>query len=410
MNGLFEYVVESSICLAVLWVFYELVLRPDTRHRRNRSFLLGSMAFSAIIPLLNIRFTGVSGILPEGGMISFILPEMVISPSGSAGQYQGFPALVPKIYLTGVIVSSITAIIRSLGLVKVIRRGENEGLITRINTDDHACFSALGHVFISSSITGDRARRMISHEMNHIRLGHHADLLIAWFFTLFQWFNPFAYLVRRSLLAVHEFEADSECIIAGEDPHSYQELLLSTVFRSRVPVISNTFSNRSLLKNRIIMMTKKRTGGAASLKMILTLPLALLLLLMFSCKGKADSAKNAPAAETAIETPQEVFTVVEVMPVFRTDTTYGEFFKWVFENLTYPAEAKEKGTEGKVAVQFIVDEEGNVTDPKVVLSADPVLDAAALDLISKCPQWSPGTQKGKAVKVYMTVPITFKLN
>jgi TonB family protein len=316
---------------------------------------------------------------------------------------KAIPPFSKKYISTGII------ILRSAGLIKLLLHGKRDGRITVFDSDDQVCFSALGHIFISSSITGDRAKRMISHEMKHISLRHHTDLVVAVIISVLQWFNPFAYLVRRSLQAIHEYEADSECITEGEDLLSYQELLLASVFRSRRPLLSNTFSKRSLLKNRIIMMTKKRTGSAASLKMILVLPLAFLLVFMFSCKGKADAAKNAPAAEAAMEAPQEVFTVVEVMPVFRNDTTNAELFKWVSENFEYPNKAKENGIQGKVAVKFIIDEQGNVTSPEVVESADPLLDAAALELITKCPQWSPGTQRGKPVKVYMTLPVTFRL-
>ncbi|MDX9773595.1 MAG: M56 family metallopeptidase [Bacteroidales bacterium] len=409
MTGLLEYAVESSFCLALLWVFHEIALKRDTQHRRNRTYLLGSIFFSVVVPLLNIQVQHSHLILPEGGLISFMLPEAVISPSGSVGLHEGYPALLQKIYLAGVIISAGIIILRSTGIIKLLLEGKREGRITVFDSDDQACFSALGHIFISGDITGDSAKRMISHERKHINLGHHTDLVIAVLISVLQWFNPFAYLMRRSLQAVHEYEADSECITEGENLRSYQELLLASVFRSRNPLLSNTFSKRSLLKNRIIMMTKKRTGSAASLKMILALPLAFALVFMFSCQGKSDAAKNVPAAETAVEAPQEVFTVVEVMPVFMNDTTHGELFKWVSENLDYPMEAKEKGIQGKVAVKFIIDEQGNVTSPEVVESADPLLDAAALELIAKCPQWSPGTQRGKPVKVYMTLPVTFKL-
>ena len=86
---------------------------------------------------------------------------------------------------------------------------------------------------------------MVSHEMKHILLGHHTDLLLAGLTTSVQWFNPAAYLMRRSLQAVHEYEADNEWITDGEDPRSYQELLVTLVFRTCTPVLLNTFSTSS---------------------------------------------------------------------------------------------------------------------------------------------------------------------
>jgi TonB family protein len=409
MNSLIEYAIESSICLALLWMFHEIALKRDTRHRRNRFYLLFSMVFSAVVPLLNIRINGTHNFFPEGGLISFMLPEVVISPSGSAGQYERYPALLREIYLAGILFTTGAIVFRASGLLRLLITGERDGRVTVFESEDQACFSALGHIFISNSITEDRAERMVNHERKHVRLGHHTDLVVVAVISVFQWFNPVVYLMRRSLQAVHEYEADSECITGGEDLLSYQELLVASVFRSRIPIFSNTFSNYSLLKNRITMMTKKKTGGAASLKMILALPLAFALVLMFSCKGNADSAKNEPVAEKAAETPQEVFTVVEVMPVFMNDTTNTELFKWISANFEYPKEAVEKGIQGKVIVRFVIDEKGNVTSPEVVQSADPLLDEAAIALFAKLPQWSPGTQRGVPVKVAMNLPVSFKL-
>jgi TonB family protein len=301
-------------------------------------------------------------------------------------------------------------------LIQLTLSPKRNGRVIVFDSDSPVCFSTLGYIYISSSVSDDDARRMINHEMKHIGLGHHSDLLIAGFISIVQWFNPAAYLIRRSLQSVHEYEADSECIADGEDPASYQQLLFAYVFRSTAPVLSNTFSKRSLLKNRIIMMTKKRTGSSASLKLILAIPLTVALIFMFSCNERGETRKEAAPEENAApagaeaEASEEVFMVAERMPVFRNDTTSKELITWLSQNIKYPADAAAKGIQGKVMVQFVVDEQGNVTDPRVVRGVDPLLDKAAMEVISKLPQWSPGMQGGKPVKVYMTLPITFALN
>lgn len=411
-----EYAIESSICLTILWIFYEIALKRDTRHGRNRYWLLGSMLFSIIVPLLNIRIDGPGGILPPGGLVSVLLPETVITPDGSPLSAGLLPAILARIYPAGLLISVGLMVSGTARLVKLIHSIRGKGNVIRLDADNGICFSALGHIFISNSVEDEDAERMINHEMKHIRLGHHNDLFVAGLITALQWFNPAAYLMRRSLLAVHEYEADSECITDGEDPGSYRELLLASVFRSRVPLFSNTFSKRSLLKNRIIMMTKKRTGSGASLKMILALPLALVLFLMFSCNSGSEARnekailKDATSDVVKAETSDEVFTVVDQMPVFRDDTTYRELTKWMVQNMKYPAEAASKGIQGKVIVNFVIDEQGNVKDPKVITSVDPLLDQAALELVAACPQWAPGRQNGKVVKVSFTLPINYALN
>ncbi|MFN2314044.1 MAG: TonB family protein, partial [Bacteroidales bacterium] len=411
-----EYAFESSICLVILWLFHEIALKRDTRHSRNRYYLLGSMLFSAVIPLLNIRIGSPGTILPPGGIVSLLLPETVVTPDGLPGSVGLVHELLPWLYPAGVLISASFMITGSVSLVKLIFSARSKGKVIVIESYNRVCFSAFGYIFISSSVADADAERMINHEMKHIRLGHQSDLLVTAIITSLQWFNPAAWLMRRSLQAVHEYEADSECITGGEDPRSYQKLLLSAVFRCPVPLLSTTFSKRSLLKNRIIMMTKKRTGSSASLKMILAVPLAAALIFMFSCKDRSEARteadavieKAAPAGAEYVA-PDEVFMVVEKMPVFRNDTTYAALAKWIGENVKYPAEAAQKGTQGRVYVRFTIDYQGNVTDPEVIRSVDPLLDKAALDVISRCPQWSPGSQGGKLVNVSMTVPISFAL-
>lgn len=415
MNGIIEYAIESSICLAFLWFFHEIFLKRDTHHTRNRYYLVGSMLFSAIVPLLNIRIASPGTLLQSGGLVSLLLPETIVTPGGPAGSAGLVPEMLPWLYPAGVLISLSLMINGSVSLVKLILSARSKGNVIMIESNNHVCFSAFGHIFISSSVADTDAERMINHEMKHIRLGHQTDLLVTAIITSLQWFNPAAWLMRRSLQAIHEYEADSECITGGEDLRSYQELLLSAVFRSPVPLLSTTFSKRSLLKNRIIMMTKKRTGSSASLKLILAVPLAVALIFMFSCKDRGEARNEKVPAEKAApsgaeaEATDDVFMVADQMPVFRNDTTYRELTQWLSQNMKYPAEAASQGIQGRVFVQFVVDEQGNVKDPRVVREVDPLLDQAALEVVSRMPQWSPGKQNGKAVKVYMSVPISFVL-
>jgi TonB family protein len=421
MNQLFIYALEGSICLAVLWVLYAAALKNDTSHRRNRIYLLASLAFSATVPLLDITVNASGRFLPDGGIASSLLPEIRIDPDGDVRRGPGAESFLPLFYMTGLIISAGLIIPGYIGLLKMFLTGIRKGRVIYCNNDRPLCFSAFGYIFISLSIPDDIAARMIRHEMNHIRKLHHFDLLLAGIVGALQWFNPAAYLMRRSLQAVHEYEADNECITHGEDTISYQKLLVRYALGMHTPLLSNTFSKSSLLKNRIIMMTKKRTGNCASLKLIVALPLALILMFLFSCKDGSGSKKDAAAALTeektapvgdaaASDVTDDVFTAVEVMPVFGNDTTGAALVKWVGENMVYPEKAKKDGIQGKVIVKFIVDEAGNVKNPVVVRGVDPLLDEAALEVIRKCPQWSAGMQGGVPVKVYFHLPINFALN
>ena len=116
-------------------------------------------------------------------------------------------------------------------------------------------------------------------------------------------------------------------------------------------------------------------------------------------------------ATTIVEDPEDdVFTVVEDMPTFNGKSAEEGFREFIVKNLRYPQVALENDIFGKVFVQFVIDQKGNVTDLQVVRSADPSLDNEALRLIkSTSGMWTPGKQGEKPVKVRYTFPIYFKL-
>lgn len=116
----------------------------------------------------------------------------------------------------------------------------------------------------------------------------------------------------------------------------------------------------------------------------------------------ADHKPTTPDANV-----ESTFEVVEHAPEFPGGMQ--AMMQYIAKNLKYPAEAQKAGVQGRITVQMIIDKEGKVTEPKVVNSAHPLLEAEAIRLISSMPKWKPGTQKGKPVNVKFSVPIMFKL-
>ena len=104
---------------------------------------------------------------------------------------------------------------------------------------------------------------------------------------------------------------------------------------------------------------------------------------------------------------QQIFQVVEEMPEFPGGM--GECMKFLGKNIKYPTISQENGVQGRVIVQFVVNRDGSIVDPVVVRGVDPYLDKEALRVISSMPKWKPGKQRGKAVRVKYTVPVTFRL-
>lgn len=123
-------------------------------------------------------------------------------------------------------------------------------------------------------------------------------------------------------------------------------------------------------------------------------------------KGTAEEAAAKALAEAAGAIP---FVSVEEKPTFNGGDA-NDFSKWVNQNIQYPTVAQEKGVEGRVVLGFVVDENGQVKDVKVLKGVDPALDADAVRVVSASPKWAAGKQNGQAAKVSYTFPVVFKLN
>ena len=124
--------------------------------------------------------------------------------------------------------------------------------------------------------------------------------------------------------------------------------------------------------------------------------------------GQAVDVKYVPVEveEEPVE-EEQIFQVVEEMPEFPGGMA--ECLKFLAKNIKYPTIALENGVQGRVIVQFVVNSDGTIVDPVVMRSVDPYLDKEALRVIKMMPKWKPGKQRGKAVRVKYTVPVTFKL-
>ena len=136
-----------------------------------------------------------------------------------------------------------------------------------------------------------------------------------------------------------------------------------------------------------------KTRKNVSLKVVL-----MMLVLLFSfMTSTAQTKKN-----------NMVFDVVEVMPQFPGGQI--AMLKYFMENIKYPEQAMKKGIQGRVAVSFIVEKDGSISDVKPILSVHPLLNKEAVRVVKSMPKWSPGKQNGKPVRVRFNVPVMFKLN
>ena len=127
------------------------------------------------------------------------------------------------------------------------------------------------------------------------------------------------------------------------------------------------------------------------------------------------AVKNtAEIGEKAVESsdPKKVFKgkvydLVDEMPSFPGGLE--ELYKWIDNNVQYPAVARENGIEGRVILKFIVEKDGSLSDSTVIHSVHPMVDREALRLVGQMPKWNPGKRAGIPVRVRYCLPIKFKL-
>ena len=98
---------------------------------------------------------------------------------------------------------------------------------------------------------------------------------------------------------------------------------------------------------------------------------------------------------------------VEKMPEFPGGAS--KFYEYLTKELKYPKNCMEKGISGKVIVEFVIERNGSISNVKVVTKVHPELDAEAIRVIKGSPNWIPGEQLGKPVRVFYTIPINFSL-
>jgi TonB family protein len=435
MNTLLIYIVKAAVYLAGFYLVYRLFLSRDTLYSRNRTYILLSVISAFVFPLITIQTSKPLNIPLFGKVLSEIFVTGAGNNNSSANQdittIIGYKEL-SIIYFTGLIFFGLKLIIDFLELVFLINRKDKMGShIIRFRGLNTAGFSAFGYIFINSRISTEEADEIIKHEQNHLNHHHSFDIVFIEAVKVFQWFNPFIHLFSRSLRAVHEYQADEECISLGTSVSNYQRLLMNQIFKSKIFTVTNSFSNPSLIRKRMIMMTKQRSKSLTNLKMLMIMPVIALVMLAFStCSEQEQSSKGQTGIMTEPPPPpppppvsgsgdviaeqalrgaeySEPFVVVEEMPMFPGGET--ALLKYLGENTKYPESAKVNGTQGKVIIRFAVDTEGKVTKESVLKGVDPALDEEALRVVRTLPVFKPGRQGGKAVPVWYMVPINFTL-
>jgi TonB family protein len=442
--------IKSAVYMTAFYVVYSLMLSRDTSYTRNRLFILLSLLSALVLPLITLQSIRPWNIKFFGKVLSdvFVTASATTTKTASHDTSYSLFHFICSIYIIVVSIFIFKLIIDLLNLLFLILRHKDKGSrIIRFHGFSTSGFSAMGYIFINSRLSPEDAGHIIRHEQNHLRQNHFVDIIFIEIVKAFQWFNPIIYFFDRSLRAIHEYQADQQCISSGVPIVNYQSLLLNQIFKSRAFNLSNSFSNPSLIKKRMVMMTKKRTSSFAGLKMLLAIPVAAIVFMTITAyrempkanvnqaitqsiiqkqgsqstyealppppppppPNSSDAQKSGTdlkkiSTNDADETP---YVAVEEMPMFPGGDA--ALLKFIAENTMYPESSKAQNIQGRVIIRFCVTAKGSVNQISILKGVSPDLDTEALRVVQTLPKFKPGRQSGKDVPVWYMVPITFAL-
>ena len=446
MGVFFIYILKSSVCLVLFYLFFRLLLSKETFHRFNRMALLGVLFFSLLIPCIEV--TTRHQVEVQQAVLSIeqllLMAELEATPA-NVGAVQETSAIswvqiVLLVYLAGILFLACRNIYSLICLFRLVHSGKHEklekGVTLVVHNQEIAPFSWMNYIVISRKDLEENGREILIHEMAHIHHRHSVDLLVADICIFFQWFNPGAWLLKQELQNIHEYEADETVINEGVNAKEYQLLLIKKAVGTRLYSMANSF-NHSKLKKRITMMLKEKSNPWARLKYLYVLPLAAIAVTAFArpeisekmeeisavkvndlaeivqekvlqdtVKVSKDEKKDALVV-TGVKSKEEeeivIFEVVEQMPEYPGGMSALQ--KYLSEKIAGSPMKGKAG--GRVMVGFTVAETGKIKDVRVLQSDEASLNQEAERIVSEMPDWIPGKQRGRPVPVKYTVPIRF---
>ena len=494
MTPEFAYLLKVNVAFVLFYAFYRLFFYKDTFFKLRRAILLAFFGLALFYPLLNIQdwVRQQEPIADVIYMYSAMLPEAT-AKADAAASVDWYRWLLGSL---GFIYWGIVAFLCGRFLVQlssILWLAHTSERVVIHETPVYALRKAAGPfsffrmVFLHPESHSDKETdEILTHECTHVSQWHSIDVILSEMMCMACWFNPFVWLLKREVRHNLEYLADNTVIQSGYDSKSYQYHLLGLAHHQSVTTLYNSF-NVLHLKNRIMMMNKKRSPGIVRTKYLIFIPLVGILMLLSNIEAVARltvrlaneaTVSNAGVTATGIlvdetgqpligasvvvkggkertitdrkgtfslevpanailrcsyqgresqevlaadmtnnthlslssksrEMNEQVFTVVEKMPSFPGGDA--ELLKYIATNIKYPKESQDNGEQGRVICSFIVGRDGSVNNPEVLRGVTPLLNEEAVRVINTMPRWNPGMQRGKAVAVKYTVPITFRL-
>lgn len=469
MGAIIIQIIVFQLCFLIV---YELLFRRETFFNWNRAYLLSTSIISLILPF--IKLNSFSRVIPQEYAIN--LPAVILGDS-IANQNAAIEQLdtvvlqnnsvvsIMWVWCLGMVFFSCILLLKLYKINFFKRSGcleHKRGYVIITLKNSEEAFSFFKYIFLGDQIENTQRESILKHEKVHVKEKHTLDLLWFELLRIALWFNPLVYMYQKKITEVHEFIADKS---ASKYQENYYENLLAKTFNIAQFSVVNQFYSSSLIKKRIIMLTKEKSSRILKLKYLLIAPIITGMLVFTSCESEVSSevesgkttilekienlkesiAENGEMTkeeykalktllmmtsndglenkyfEDVVDKAEVPFGVIDQAPIFPgcDDTLSQEELKKCFSKSISQHVGKEFNTKlandlnltgrQKILVSFKINKDGDIAGLKTRAPHQGLAEEAER-VINLLPKMIPGKQGGKAVAVTYSLPIVFQVN
>ena len=429
-----NYIFQVILFQILFLVVYDFFLSKETFFTKNRWYLLSTPVLSFLIPF--IKIPTFQKAVPQEYIV--YLPEFVLSPQkviknviNETSFYQSINS-ISILFWIGVTFFSILFLIKLVKIVHLIKKNEvlkQPGFTLILIPNQTKAFSFFNYVFLGKGITEVKRAKIIEHELVHSKQKHSLDLLMFEVLKIMMWFNPMIYFYQKRITLVHEYISDA-IVAKQEDKETYMNNLLSNFFQVENISFVNQFYKQTLIKKRIIMMTKNKSKKRNQLKYLVIIPLLASMLFYTSCSPeevKEPITKEARIAELIdelatlrseeekniekVETERVSFMSIDKAPTFPGcetgdkkcfSTSVQKHFIKNFDS-DLPKTLGLSAGKKRVFIGFKIDIEGNVVDVRAKAPHINIKEEV-IRVMNSLPKMTPGENKGEKVAVNYNIP------
>ncbi|MFT3827759.1 MAG: M56 family metallopeptidase [Chitinophagaceae bacterium] len=290
------YCLKVVLCSGILLGYYWLFLRNKKFHHYNRFYLLATLLIPVLLPLASVPIQWQPGapvhsiIYRVADFTTFNQPVIVKATPGFHFTTRNLTGIF---YVAGC-AALLFLLLRSLLYIRKLERTYEHTRLQQLKfymtNEPGTPFSFFRSVFWNRGLDVDskEGQQILKHELFHVQQKHSADVLLSEIICLFGWFNPFFFLIKKELKAIHEFLAD-QYAVSGNDKYAYATLLVEHVIQSRQLSITHPFFQNHL-KRRVAMITQFNQTKYGYWSRVLALPFLMTVFFAIALKAQQPTA------------------------------------------------------------------------------------------------------------------------